>query len=315
MKQQTRGKIRLVEEVSPSEVISKEEASQTLWNAPPPTEVRYWVDGYVSERDLAKTGIPYVYWDPETLEEFDMFLAPPGIRVFGADAPELLRALGYEVEVVTKEEIRRLYEESIRAERERREQERQARWAGRERRMERLHRFAEAHGLLRLSDVWEAVEFFDGQPRAIPYEVWYHGNTGQLRIGRSKETKRLLLLLDYGNTCIAFADPETFDAICEARWQKLTETNDPHAVYFWCLVKARFYSDCLGAEWAGWVVEKKAGLLEGLRRDYVVVARQNLWRGYDAEQARQICKELGIEMRISQNHHGVFRKDRLPEDL
>jgi hypothetical protein len=311
-----RKKIRLVEEVSPSEVISKEKAGQTLWNAPPPTEVRYWVDGYVSKRDLAKAGIPYVYWGPRTLEEFDMFFAPPGIRVFGANAPELLRKLGYEVEVVTKEEIMRLYEESIRAEQERREREWRARWAERERRMERLHRFAEAHGLLRLSGVQEAAEFFDGQPRVIPYKVWHDDDPGRLRIGRSKKTGRLLLLLDYGMHYIAFVDPETFEAICEARWQRLTETekNDPHAVYFRCLVRAQLCSDCSGAEWAKWVVEKKAGLLEGLKQ-YVVVARRNSWEEYDAKRVWQICKELGIEMRISQNRSGVFRKDRLPEDL
>jgi hypothetical protein len=314
MKEQTGKKVRLVEEVSPSEVIPEEQARQTLWNAPPPTEVRWWVDGAISEEDLARAGLPYVFWDKETLDEFDLFFAPPGLRVFGENAPEILRGLGYEVEVVTKEELRRIHERLL-AERERQERERQARWTERASRMEHLHRFAEAHGLLRLSDVWEAVEFFDGQPLAIPYEVWYDGNTGRLRIGRSKETGRLLLLLDYGNTCITFADPETFDAICEAYWRKLTETNDPHAVYFWCLVKDRFYSDCLGAEWAKWVVERKAGLLETLRRGYVVVARSRVWSGYDAEQARQICEELAIEMRISAKHHGVFRKDRLPEDL
>jgi hypothetical protein len=309
-----KGRIRLVEEVSPSEVIPEEEARQTLWTAPPPTEVRWWVDGSISEEDLARAGLPYACWDRETLEEFDMFFDPPGLRVFGANAPEILRDLGYEVEVVTKEELRRTHERLL-AERERRERERLERQERRARRMERLHAFAEAHGLLRLSDVEDAFGFFDGQPRIIPYEVWYTGNTGRLHFGRSRETGRLLLVLDYGNTCLAFADPVTFDAICEARWRRLTETFDPHEVYFWCLVKDRFYSDCLGAEWAKWVVERKAGLLETLRRDYVVVARSRGWSGYDAEQARQVCEELGIEFRISRNHHGVFRKDRLPKDL
>jgi hypothetical protein len=309
-----KGRIRLVEEVSPSEVIPEEEARQTLWSAPPPTEVRWWVDGSISEEDLARAGLPYVCWDRETLEEFDMFFDPPGFRVFGANAPEILRDLGYEVEVVTKEELRRTHERLL-AERERRERERLERQERRARRMERLHAFAEAHGLLRLSDVEDAFGFFDGQPRIIPYEVWYTGNTGRLHFGRSRETGRLLLVLDYGNTCLAFADPVTFDAICEARWRRLTETFDPHEVYFRCLVKDRFYSDCLGAEWAKWVVERKAGLLGTLRRDYVVVARSRGWSGYDAEQARQVCEELGIEFRISRNHHGVFRKDRPPKDL
>jgi hypothetical protein len=181
--------------------------------------------------------------------------------------------------------------------------------------MERLHEFAEAHGLLRLSEVEDAFGFFEGQPRVIPYEVWYTGNTGRLHFGRSKETGRLLLVLDYGNTCLAFADPVTFDAICEARWRRLTETFDPHEVYFWCLIKDRFYSDCLGAEWAKWVVERKAEILETLRRDYVVVARPGGWSGYDAEQARQVCGELGVEMRVSAKLRGVFRKDALPKDL
>jgi hypothetical protein len=309
-----KGRIRLVEEVSPSEVIPEEEARQTLWNAPPPTEVRWWVDGSISEEDLARAGLPYACWDRETLEEFDMFFDPPGLRVFGANAPEILRDLGYEVEVVTKEELRRIHERLL-AERERRERERLERQERRARRMERLHAFAEAHGLLRLSDVEDAFGFFDGQPRIIPYEVWYTGNTGRLHFGRSKETGRLLLVLDYGNTCLAFADPVTFEAICEARWRRLTETFDPHEVYFWCLVKDRFYSDCLGAEWAKWVVERKAGLLETLRRDYVVVAGPGGWIGYDVERAGRVCGELGIEMRVSAKRRGVFRKDALPKDL
>jgi hypothetical protein len=128
-------------------------------------------------------------------------------------------------------------------------------------------------------------------------------------------TGYLLLVLECEEVCIAFADLDTFEAVCEARWRRLAEANDPHRVYFWCLVQDRFCPDCLGAEWAKWVVGRKGELLEGLRRDYIVAASPNVWRRYDLEQARQICGEPGIELRISPNHHDVFRRDELPEGL
>jgi hypothetical protein len=62
------------------------------------------------------------------------------------------------------------------------------------------------------------------------------------------------------------------------------------------------------------VAERKVGLLETLRRGCAVVARSNGWSGYDAEQARRVCGELGAEMRISAKRHGVFRRDTLPKD-
>jgi len=200
------------------------------------------------------------------------------------------------------------------AKRERGERERAKRSDLRRQRKELIHRFAEAYGLKRLSDVWEAFDFLE-DPTSIPYEAC-RDSTGRLYLGRSRATGSLLLVLGCEETCIAFADPQTFDAICEARWRRLAEANDPHRVYFWCLVQNRFYPDCLGAEWAGWVVERKGGLLlEGLRRDYIVAASPNVWRRYDLEQARQICGELGIELRISPKYHDVFRRDELPEDL
>jgi len=233
--------------------------------------------------------------------------------LFGPNVPEILRALGYEVEVVTKEQLKEL-RKRLQAERERKEQEERERVEQRRRQKERLHQFAEEHGLLRLSWVGTAFDFFDGQPRSIPYEA-YHG--GRLFFGKSKETGRLLLFLDYVNACIAFADPVTFDAICEAHWRWLTEEmkHDPHNMYFECLVMTRFHSDYLGVEFDEWVVERKAYLLEELRRDYVVTAMPNTSMGYNAEEAQRVCEEFGIEFRISRNHHGVFRKDRLPEDL
>jgi hypothetical protein len=196
----------------------------------------------------------------------------------------------------------------------RRERERAERLNPRKQRKELLHRFAEACGLKRLSGAREALDFLE-DPISIPYEACW-GNAGRLCLGRSRATGSPLLVLEREEACIAFADPVAFDAICEARWRRLAEANDPHRVYFWCLVQDRFCPDCLGAEWAGWVVERKGErLLEGLRRDYVVAASPNVWRGYDLEQARRICGELGIELRISPRYHDVFRRDELPEDL
>jgi hypothetical protein len=198
--------------------------------------------------------------------------------------------------------------------RERREQERAERLNPLKQRKELIHRFAEACGMKRLGGAWEAFEFLE-DPISIPYEACWD-NAGRLYLGRSRATGSLLLVLECEEAYIAFADPETFEAICEARWRRLSEANDPHRVYFWCLVQDRFYSDCLGAEWAKWVVERKGErLLEGLRRDYIVAASPNVWRRYGLEQARQICEEFGIELRISSKYHDVFRRDELPEDL
>jgi hypothetical protein len=308
-------KIRLVEEVSPEEVISPGEASQILWNSPPPLEVQWRLDGDIPKKVLEEAGIPHVYWGRRTLDEFDLFSAPPGFRLFGANVPEILRDLGYEVEVVTKEELRELHKR-LQAEREREEREEWELIEQRRRRWERLHQFAEGRGLLRLSGVGPVFDFFDGKPRSIPYEVTLDGG-GRLYFGKSRETGRLLLSLRYEIACITFADPVTFDAICEECWRWLTEEEkfDPHYIYFKCLVMTRFHSDYLGVEFDEWVVERKADLLEELRRDYVVTAMPNTSMGYNAEEAQQVCEELGIEFRISRNHHDVFRKDCLPKDL
>jgi hypothetical protein len=312
---QAKNKVRLVQEVSPDEVISPEEARRILWNTPPPLEVQWWLDGDIPKKVLEEAGIPHVYWGRRALNAFDLFSAPPGFRLFGPNVPEILRALGYEVEVVTKEQLREL-QERLQAEREREEQEEWERIEQRRRRWERLHQFAEKHGLLRLSGVGPVFDFFDGQPRSIPYEVTPDGG-GRLYFGKSKKTGKLLLSLRYDTTCITFADPITFDAICEECWRRLTKEGkyDPHNLYFYCLVMTRFHSGYLGVESDRWVVERKAYLLEELRRDYVVTAMPNTSMGYNDEEAQRVCEEFGIEFRISRNHHGVFRKDRLPKDL
>ncbi len=278
----------------------KELAAETIW----------WVDGRIYAEDLKKAKISYVLWLPKTPSEFDVFLSPPGIRAFGADVPAHLERLGYQVEIVTEEKLRGL-RERLRAEQERREREGLGRAEQQRQRMELVHLFAEAHGLKRGSGAWEAFDFFDEKPYSIPYEVRGSGKTGQLYFGRSKETGHLLLVLEYGENRIAFADPDTLDAIREAYWRILAKRSDPHIVYFWCLIDSRFRP----SDWTEWVLEQKRGLLEGLKRDYVVVARPGLGSGYDLEQARQICEEFGIELRISSKCHDVFRRDELPEDL
>jgi hypothetical protein len=293
-------RIRLVEEASSSEVVPKELAAETIW----------WVDGRVHVEDLKKARISYALWLPQTLSEFNIFFSPPGIRVLGADVPTRLERLGYQVEVVTKEKLKDLHER-LRAEQERREREGLGRAEQQRQRMELIHLFAEAHGLKRGSGAWEAFDFFDGKPYSIPYEVQDSGKTGQLYFGRSKETGRLLLVLEYGENCITFADPDTLNAIREAYWRILAKRSDPHIIYFWCLIDSRFCP----SDWTEWVLEQKRDLLEGLRRDYVVVARPGLGSGYDLEQARQICEEFGIELRISSKYHDVFRRGELPEDL
>ncbi len=323
MKRQAK-KIRLVREVPPGEVISSEEALKNPWSTQSPLEVQWWLDGDIPKRVLEKAGIPHVYWGyRKVLEEFEAFSTPPGYRLFGANVPEILRGMGYEVEVVTKEELRRRLELS-RAEMKSEMWEQKKFQSPTARRMEHLHKFAAMHGLKRLSIddlvVFSLLRpFFRREPFSIPYKVWSWGETGRLYFGRSRVTGRLLLVLEYDVKSIVFADPDTFEAICEEHWQRITRNYDPHSLYFECLYEMLhpFRSDYLAKEFGRWVVERKAHLLGGLRRDYVVVAGCN---PLIAEELQRICEKLGIEFRVSRNCHsafryGVFRKDCPPEYL
>lgn len=110
-------RVTLIEEVAPEDVVPEATRSELLWNGPPPAEVRYRVTGAPGFRPPA--GIKADFWDEDFLEDCDLFLLPPGWRLFGADVPDRLRAAGYEVRVVTKAELeearRQLEEEKRRA--------------------------------------------------------------------------------------------------------------------------------------------------------------------------------------------------------
>jgi hypothetical protein len=111
------------------------------------------------------------------------------------------------------------------AKRERAERERMKRLNLQRQRKELIHHFAEACGLKRLSGVWEAFDFLE-DPLSVPYEACCWDNTGRLYFGRSRATGSLLLVLECEEVCIAFADLDTFEAVCEARWRRLAEAND-----------------------------------------------------------------------------------------
>jgi hypothetical protein len=280
-------KIKLIEEVAPSEVIPREEAEKVLWNSPPPLEVRYRVEGDIDPKALS--ALNWADWDEDFLEEMDLFHLLPGIRVFGADAPQKLRDLGYDVVVITKAEIieaRRRYEEALRRQKEerRREEER------REKRWKALHRFASKKGLVKLTEVWGAETFMKVNC-TIPFRVWYSGTPDKLDVGTSTITGDIMLILRYGNAIAIFADPKTAEAICEAVWEERCQQEDPAVVYFWALVGAEQYPNCLGAEWDRWVVKNKADLLPVLVNSYKVVIHPQ--RG-DRERIIETCLLHGI---------------------
>lgn len=104
--------ITLIEEVSPGDVIAAEDAEKKLWNAPPPVEARYRLAGGDKSKNYDGTWdrLKKQYWDEDILEEFDMFFALPGWRLF-KDAPDNLRVAGYDVRILTLEEQEKQAEE------------------------------------------------------------------------------------------------------------------------------------------------------------------------------------------------------------
>lgn len=99
-------RVTLVEEVAPDEVVPVEQVEITLWNSPPAVQARYRVADPPGFRPPQDWGA--VFWDEGFLHDCDLFELPPGWRLFGADAPDRLRAAGYQVDVVTRAEARRL---------------------------------------------------------------------------------------------------------------------------------------------------------------------------------------------------------------
>jgi hypothetical protein len=99
-----------------------------------------------------------------------------------------------------------------------------------------------------------------------------------------------MLILRYGSAIAIFADQTTADAICEAVWEERCQSEDPAVIYFWALVGAEQYPNCLGAEWDRWVVENKAHLLPVLKEYKVIIHPQ---RG-DRERIIDTCIRHGI---------------------
>jgi hypothetical protein len=226
-------RVTLVEEVAPGDVVPVGAVRSGLWNSPPPAEVRYRVTGAQGFRPPA--GIRADFWDEDFLEDCDLFLLPPGWRLFGADVPERLRAAGYEVEVVTKAELeearRRLEEEERRA----KEAERQRLEAlGREYRAWREKATA---GLVettvapvfylsgpgaRAVDGWTELDgvrsrLLAGWPPETP-GAWY--TTGDTWYEVVLQDGTRLLVRQYGSAILFYAPPEKARQWYLERWEE-----------------------------------------------------------------------------------------------
>ncbi|SMB96765.1 hypothetical protein SAMN00808754_1638 [Thermanaeromonas toyohensis ToBE] len=308
--------ITLIEEVSPGDVIRFEEAEEKLWNSPPPVEARYRLAGGDEGRIDRDTWnkLNKQYWGEDVLEEFDMFFALPRWRLFG-DAPDILRAAGYDVNVVTLEEQaaerRRRYMAAVEEQKKREEERRQQR-----KRAEGLIE-QETCGLVKAGEVAGFYELFDEEYSVRPLG-FYHSGLDFLSVGRSRLTRKKMVLHGYGNAVDTYCDPETAEELFRRTWEFRVKVHGGGELGvaragFSALIHARFYGDCHGAEASRWIVGNLMDkFLPLLQEKCVVCACRNVWKGFDIEQARQVCQELGIRFREDPERHGVFLLEQQP---
>ncbi|MBX6424174.1 hypothetical protein [Thermosulfurimonas sp. F29] len=304
-------KIILIEEVSPEEVIPEQEA-ETPWNCPPPFEARYRLapqSAEIPEEVLKK--LKTAYWDEEFLEEADLFFLPPGWRFFG-NVPEILKKEGLEVEVVTREELRREKERSRRSI----ERKQIARRTKEERAKKILER--ETQGLVYLcttvpvrfgKKVKEYDNLFD-----LP------GGLDYLRIYQNPK----VVERGMGNAVVYWVEPalaqESFRHAFKKQIEHYLSEGDPPVlalakVGWQAIVHLKYYRRCYGTPLAQYIVENyRDKIIESLKQ-CVVVAKPDYWCGFDEKEAREVCKELGLKFVLHPELHGIFLKTtfRQPE--
>jgi hypothetical protein len=302
--------IELIEEVSPSEVISIEEANKVIWNSPPPVEARYRLvsgnDRKIDRNTWAK--LEKQYWSADDLEELDMFFALPGWRLFG-NAPAVLRAAGYDVKIVTlkeqAEERRRFLAAAEEQEKKKEEEKRQRR--------ERAEKLIgeETADLVKVGEVIKFHDLFLEEKKIRPLG-FYNSGLDFLSIGRSRLTGKKMVLHGYGNAIDTYCDGETAEELFRRTWEFLVEAHGGGELGivragFSALVHVRFFANCHGIQASRWIVENMLNqFLPLLQQRYIVYARPNMWNGFDIEQARQVCRELGIPFKEDPERHGVF---------
>lgn len=297
-------KVVLVEEVGTGEVITPEEAEGRLWNSPPATVARYrLVSGVIDPETWAR--LTKQYWSAGILEEFDLFLLPPGWR-FSGDAPASHRAASYEVEVVTKEELAR------RAGERRRAGETGAGERRLVRELARRHVEEESCGLVKAGEVCGYTELFERKRLIEPLGFWYASGLDFLAVGRSRLTGGKMVLHGYGNAVDVYCDYKTAEELFRRTWRFHVEAHGGGevgvaAAGFQAMVVTRFYQNCHGAQAWQWIAENLSEqFLPLLREKCVVRARPGVWKGFSAGEAREVCWEFGILFEESPDDHGVF---------
>lgn len=303
--------IELIEEVSPDEVISVEEAEKVVWNSPPPVEARYRLvsgdDKKIDRNTWAK--LEKQYWSADDLEEFDMFFALPGWRLFG-NAPEVLRAAGYDVKVVTLKEQAEEQRRLLAAIEEEEEKERRQREEKRKQAEELLKK--ETAGLVKVGETVDFSDLFVKEQEIKPFGFWYWSGLDFLSVGCSRLTGEKMVVHGYGNAIDVYCDPKTAEELFRRTWEAYVEAYGGGELGvvragFSALVDVRFFANCHGAQASKWIVENMLDqFLPLLREKYVVYARPNIWNGFDTEQAQQVCRELGIPFKEDPERHGVF---------
>ncbi|MEW5931955.1 MAG: hypothetical protein AB1816_00010 [Bacillota bacterium] len=265
-------RVTLVEEVAPAEVVPAEEVEITLWNSPPAVQARYRVAGPPGFRPLQDRGA--AFWDEGFLHDCDLFGLPPGWRLFGADAPDRLRAAGYQVDVVTRAEARDL--------RRRREEEVRAAGEAERRRLEALEReYREwkervTSGLVettvaprfyvmapeaRRTDGWTEVEgvrtrLLAGWPRCSPGPCPFYGEDWYEVV--LPDGTRFLARL-YGNAALYYAPAEKAAEWYRAQWEEDVRRLGPQGAAAYVRWWLSQYDGCYGSDYYRFVRDEFLG--------------------------------------------------------